>query len=156
MSFTKQQLAAAALSEIGIASYVYDISPEMFNSVVQRENLMLANWAGTGINLQWPLDGRADPAIDIEALTPNSADLTIILNLACQIAPSFGKTVSIETKDNAKTSYENMLVNRMNPIPQMCLPGTMPVGAGNKYWCAISYPFFGSYSGWPSRKYWGN
>ncbi len=145
MSYTKQQIAEQAFAELVIANYEFDISPEMLSTAVARMDALVMNWAGVGINIQYPLENTDSPTLNMNALVPMSATRALITNLACEIGPGLGKVVSPDTKAHAAESYSNMLANRLSPIPQMCVPGTMPVGAGNKPWGAISYPFFGSY-----------
>lgn len=150
MSYTKRQIVAAAYTEAGVANYEFDISPEMVENGVVRLNMLAGSLAGTGIDIQFPSENTNTPQVDMTAYVPSASELYLVLEMAIQLAPSIGKTISPETRSNCAMAYSNMLVNRSMPIPQMCLPGTMPIGAGNKYWGTTSYPFFGAY------RYFGN
>lgn len=145
MPYTKTQIIEAAYTEAGVANYEFDISPEMVNAAVVRLNMLAANLAGTGIEIQFPSESSDTPAVDTTTYIPNSAELYLVLEMACQIAPSIGKTISAKTEQNRTAAYNNLLMNRGMPIPEQCLPGTMPIGAGNKRWGTTSYPFFSAY-----------
>jgi hypothetical protein len=71
---------------------------------------------------------------------PDSAYEAIICSLGIRLAPSFGKTVMIETKTTAKQGYDILLQRATFPLEQQ-LPGTMPSGAGNKPWRVTDNPF---------------
>jgi len=157
MSYTKRQIVQAAYTEDGIANYEFDVSPEMVEAAVIRLNMLAANLAGTGIEIQFPSENTDTPTVDMTTYIPSAAELYLVLEMACQLAPSIGKTVSPKTEQNRTAAFNNMLVNRAMPIPQQVLPGTMPIGAGNKYWGSTSYPFFSSYryGNWnASRQFW--
>ena len=56
------------------------------------------------------------------------------------LSASFGKIVSPETKSSADESYK-VLLSRATIPRKMQLPGTMPLGAGNKPWRLLQDPF---------------
>lgn len=141
MSWTKRQFVEAAFEEIGLAAYVYDLQPEQMNSALRRLDTMLATWNTKGIRLGYPLPstpGSSD--LDDDSNVPDAANQAIILNLAIQLAPGFGKSVSPDTKRNAKDAYLGLLNISTKPN-EMQFPGTLPKGAGNKPWQSYGDPF---------------
>ena len=132
MGYSKRQFVTAAFEEIGLASYVFDLSPEQLESALRRLDAMLAEWNAKGIRLGYPLPGSPENSnLDAESTVPDSANEAIITGLAVRIAPSLGKQLMPETKVTAKQGYNTLLARACQPI-EMQLPGTLPAGAGNK------------------------
>lgn len=132
MGYTKRQFVTKAFEKIGLASYVYDLTPEQFEAVMEDMDGMMALWDSKGIRLGYPLPG--DPkAGDLDEATnvPVAANLAIYCNLAILIAPNFGKVVSIELKQLAKMGYDALAARAARP--QQIQKRVMPVGAGNKF-----------------------
>lgn len=145
MGWTKKQFAEKAFEKIGLAAYVYDLQPEAILSAAQDMDTMVAGWNQTGIHIAYPMPGGPDDTdVDQETGVPNAANLAIYMNLGVLIAPGFGKLLSPEFKALAASSYSNLLNWATRPVEPMLMPGRMPVGAGNKYWGSLSYPFVGS------------
>ena len=141
MGYSKRQFVSAALEEIGLASYVFDLQPEQLQSALRRLDAMMADWNGKGLRLGYPLPGSPqDSDLDEQTLVPDSANQAIMTNLAIRLAPSYGKVVMPETKAVAKDSY-NTLLQRATMPPEQQLPGTMPSGAGNKSWRVYDNPY---------------
>jgi len=130
MSYTKGELASAALEEIGIAEYEYDISPEQKQSAIQRLDSMMAEWGARGIKLSFPISKSINSAPGDDSNIPDWAWEAVITNLALKIAPSYGKVVSAESKASAKHSL-NTLYSMFAKPTEMQLP-SMPKGAGYK------------------------
>lgn len=140
MGWTKRQFVTQAFEEIGLAAYVFDLTPEQLDSALRRLDSMVASWNAKGIRLGYPISSSPQSSnLDEETNVPDSANEAIYLNLGIRIAPSFGKVVSPETKSSAKSAYDTLLSLAAMP-PEMQLPGTMPSGAGNKPW-NIDNPF---------------
>ncbi len=152
MGWSKQQLAEKAFEKIGLAAYVYDLQPDQIVGAVQDMDNMVAAWTEVGINIAYPLNNTPTPSISEETGVPVSANLAIYMNLGVLIAPGFGKVLSQDFKVAAANAYTSLLNWALIPVGQMRLPGRMPIGAGNKYWNSISYPFYGSYryAGYPN------
>lgn len=132
MSWSKRQFVAQAFEELGLADYVFDLSADQLESARRRLDAMMATWNAKGIRLGYPIPGSPeDGDIDDETTVPDAANEAIYTNLAIRLAPSFGKTVSVDTKSTAKTAYDNLLSLAAMPM-EMQLPSTMPLGAGNK------------------------
>jgi hypothetical protein len=141
MGYTKRQFISAAFEEIGLASYVFDLQPEQLESALRRLDAMMADWNAKGIRLGYPLPSSPqDSDLDEETNVPDSAYEAIICSLSIRLAPSFGKTVMIETKTTAKQGYDILLQRATFPLEKQ-LPATTPAGAGNKPWRVYDNPF---------------
>lgn len=140
MGWTKRQFVLQAFEEIGLASYVYDLTPEQLNSALFKMDAMMATWNGKGIRVGYPLPTSPNNStLDTQTNVPDSANEAIYTNLAQRIAAGYGKTVFPETKAAARAGYEVLLSRAAMPM-EMQMPGTMPAGAGNKPW-AVDNPF---------------
>jgi hypothetical protein len=134
MGYSKRQFVEAAFEEIGLASYVFDLTPEQLDSAVRRLDSMMAAWNAKGIRLGYPIpNSPQDKDLNEPSYVPDSAYEAIITNLGIKIAPSYGRTPTNDTKISAKQSYDTLLARATAPIEQQ-LPSTMPRGAGNKSW----------------------
>ena len=141
MGYTKRQFISAAFEEIGLASYVFDLQPEQLESALRRLDAMMADWNAKGIRLGYPLPSSPqDSDLDEETNVPDSAYEAIICSLGIRLAPSYGKTVMVETKTTAKQGYDILLQRATFPLEQQ-LPATMPAGAGNKPWRIYDNPY---------------
>ncbi len=134
MPYSKRQFITEALTEIGLGESVHDATPEELTSALRRMDSMMAEWNSKGIRLAYPLfDNPADSELDGSTGVPDSANNAIITNLAIQIAPSYGKIVSRDTKVAAKKGYTNVARSSGVTSPlQKQLPDTMPISAGAK------------------------
>lgn len=142
MGWTKRQLIEQAFEEIGLASYVYDLTPEQLQSALRRMDAMIGGWNANGIRIGYPLPSAPDLSdIDQDAGVPDFATEALYTNLAVRLAPSFGKTVSPELKAYAKDAYGNLANQTAIPTIERQLPQTMPRGAGTKPWRNYNNPF---------------
>lgn len=141
MGWTKRQFVTQAFEEIGLAAYVFDLTPDQLQSALNRLDSMIASWNAKGIRLGYPVSSDPDSSsLDVETNVPDSANEAIYTNLGVRLAPGFGKTVSLETKASAKAAYDTLLSRAAMP-PEQQFPGTMPSGAGNKPWRVYDDPF---------------
>ena len=132
MSWTKREYVTAALEELGMASYVFDLQADQIAAAVRKLDSMMAEWNGRGIRLGYPLPlSPGDTDIDADSGTPDSAHDAIVTNLAIRLAPSYGKTVAVETKTTARHALNTLMARAAMP-QEMQLPSTLPAGAGNK------------------------
>ena len=132
MGWTKNQFVEAALEEIGISSYVFDLQPEQVQSSLRRLDAMIASWNGEGIHIGYPLPSSPEFSdVTAETNVPDSANEAIITNLAVRIAPSYGKVVTMETKVIADNSYRVLEAKATRPAIRQ-IPANTPAGAGNK------------------------
>lgn len=132
MGWTKRQFVEEAFGEVGYAAYVFDLEPEQLESAMRRMDTMMASWNGSGIRVGYPIPSSPENSdLDQETGVPDSANEAIYTNLALRIAPTIGKTVSLETKVTARAAYKVLLQRAAMPQEQQ-FPTTMPAGAGNK------------------------
>lgn len=141
MGWSKRQLVAAAFEELGMAEYVFDLTPDQLQGAVRRLDTVVAEWSGLGIQLGYPFAMNPDNAnLDSATDVPISSNSAVFCNLAIRIAPSYGKTPSNETKVAAKQGYDILFARASQP-PAMQLTADTPLGAGNKRWRAMPMPF---------------
>lgn len=139
MGWTKRQFVTQAFEEIGLAAYVFDLTPDQLQSALRRLDAMMAGWNANGIRIGWPIPSNPDVSkLDDDARAPDIANEAIYLNLAVRLAPSFGKVVSAEAKADADAAYSNLLNQTAAPTPERQLPNTLPRGQGNKPWRTIN------------------
>ena len=125
----KRRILKQALTEIGIASYAFDVTADEYQSALSVLDGMAAELFPTHqTGYIFPADGEeSDP--DDEAGISESAFPMFYSNLALRLAPGYGKTVSAWTVKTAKDSLDRFQLNGLT-IPQRCLPGSLPVGQG--------------------------
>lgn len=141
MAYTKRQFIEQAFEEIGLASYVFDLQPEQWQSALSRLDTLMADWNGKGIRIGYPLPSTPqDSDITQSTYVADSANMAIVANLALRLAPSYGKQVMPETKVAAREGYLTLLQRATMP-PQQQYPSTLPAGAGNKPWRMTDNPF---------------
>jgi hypothetical protein len=134
VGWTRRQFINAAMTEIGLAEYDFDIQPEQYQTAQRRLDAMLLTWNGRGLRLGPNIAASIDGSqLDVDVGLPDIANEAVILNLAVALAPSFGKTVSPDTKTGARFALNTVFARFAKPIEQQ-LPSTLPLGAGNKYW----------------------
>lgn len=138
MSFTKRQFIDDAYGELGMASYIFDLEPETIQRALRRLDSMMADWNGRGIRLGYPISGSpADSDLDELTSVPDRANKAVILNLAIELAPGHGKTVSPQTLAAAKRALDTVMAwSAMPPEVQLT---NIPRGAGAKN---TTSPFF--------------
>lgn len=142
MGWTKRQHIEQAFEEIGLAAYVFDLTPQQLQSALRRMDAMIAGWNSNGVRIGYPLPSSPDLSdIDADSGVPDFANEAIYLNLAVRLGPSFGKTVAPETKVGADMAYNNMANQVAQPTIERQMPQTMPRGQGTKPWRNFNNPF---------------
>jgi len=142
MGWTKREFITQALEEIGLASYVFDLTPEQLQSALRRLDAMISGWSASGIRISYPLPINPSASdIDMDSGAPDFCNEAIYLNLAVRLCPSYGKVASPEARKLADLSYGNMINQFALPTLERQLPGTMPRGAGTKPWRNFNNPF---------------
>jgi hypothetical protein len=134
MGYSRRQFIEAAFEELGLAEYTFDMQPEQYQGAARRLDAMLMTWNGRGPRLGPNISSTAagaDLAQDMGL--PDIANEAVILNLAVALAPSYGKTVSPDTKAGARFALNTVFARFAKPIPQR-FPYDLPLGAGNKPW----------------------
>lgn len=141
MAYTKRQFIEEAFTEIGLADYVFNMTAQELATALRRLDAMMANWNERGIRLGYPLPTSPQLSdLDEQTGVPDRANEAVITNLACRLAPSYGKQVLPATMATARDALNTILVRAATPMP-MQFPGTMPAGAGNKPWSRQADPF---------------
>jgi len=144
MAYTKRQFVVAAFEEIGLASYVFDLTDDELVSAGKRLDTMMAMWNAKGIRLAYPLPSNPmtlATALDVDTEVPDAANEAVILNLGIRIAPGYGKSVSPDTKISAKAAFTALLSWTAQPTIERQFPRSLPVGAGQKSWRHNRDPF---------------
>ena len=127
MSWTKDEIITAAMTEMGIADYEFDITVEEKQTALRRLDMMMAEWGTRGLRLSYPLSAST---LDEASNIPDIALEAVVTNLAIRLAPSYGKTLSLDTKVIARKTLTTLYGKYNNP-PQVQFP-QMPRGAGYK------------------------
>jgi hypothetical protein len=127
---TKRDIILAALNEVGIAAYQFDIQPDQIMAALGQLDRMVASWASQGAVVAYS-STNSDPDDVLTAL--ESAHEAMILNLAIRLGPSYGRGASPETKAMAKQALDTVRASYMaSNAPQVQLDNmAIPAGAGN-------------------------
>lgn len=134
MSYTKRQFVNDAFTMIGLAHYTYDLQSEQLQTGLRALDAMMGMWNNKTIRLGYPISSSPENSdLDQETEVPDAANEAIIYNLACRIAPAYGKQLMPETKSHARYAYEALLAEAAKP-EEMQYQQTLPRGAGNKPW----------------------
>jgi len=142
MGWTKRELIMQAFEEIGLAAYVFDLTPEQLQSALRRMDAMVAGWNSNGVRIGYPLPSSPDASnIDADSGIPDFAYEAVFLGLAVRLAPSYGKQLAPETKAWADNAYSNMANQVTTPTPERQMPNTLPRGQGSKPWRTVNQPF---------------
>ena len=130
--WTKRQIIEQAFEEIGLASYVFDLTADQLESALRRLDLMVASWQARNIQIGYPLPASpGNSNIDEEIQTSLNNNEALVLNLAARLAPAYGKSLSPDTKATAKLLYDQLLIEAAMPYEQQFVR-TLPLGAGFK------------------------
>lgn len=141
MGWTKRDYIEQAFDEVGLAGFIFDLSPEQLQTALRKLDSMMGTWDGKGIQVGWPVTlSPNDSDLDTEVPFMIWANEAIFLNLGIRLASTFGKQVSNEIKTSAKLAYDSVLLMASRPR-EMQFPRTLPSGAGNKPWRIADDPF---------------
>lgn len=135
MGWTKRDYIKKSFSKLGLASYIYDLTPDQLNDAAKELDSMMAGFNANGIRVGWPIS--SDPnniALDVDTKVTDIANEAIYLGLAIRIAPDYGKQVPPLVSQLADMAYSNLLNQTLAPVPEMQFPNTLPRGAGAKPW----------------------
>lgn len=142
MGWTKAELIGAAFEELGLAGYDFDLSPEEQASALRKADALAAAWNAVGIRIGYGLPSTPGGSNmnDQSGITDDAYE-AFYTALAIRMAPSFGKTVSNETRTAAKRGYDTLLARALSDPPRVQLPGTMIAGSGNRRFRGTIRPF---------------
>lgn len=132
MSYTKRQLIEAAFTEMGMSPFSFELSPDQLETALIRLDSMLAEWNARGLRLSY--NGPNVPGgstLDTDSGLPDRAWEAVITNLTMRLAPSYGKTLSIDTRITARHSLNTILVTAAMPNEMQLT--SIPAGAGYKH-----------------------
>lgn len=133
MSWTKREIITQAFAELGLASYVFNLTADELQDAMRRLDTMMALWTARNVIFdpvypQPATYGAGDLDDDTNAI-PEAIE-PMYLNLAIRLAPSFGKAPSPDTRAAAKSGYNTLLAQYVVGA-QVSLQGTIK-GAGAK------------------------
>lgn len=134
MSWTNSEVIKEALSEIGLGARSYSQQPEDMMTGLRRMNLMLSEWLEDGIDVGYePVDDPDENNLSTASGIRTNAIRAVVLNLAVEMSPNFGRTVSTRTLVGAVNAKK--LARRKDlVVPQKATAITaVPAGAGHKY-----------------------
>lgn len=141
MGFTKRQFVEKAFSKIGLAGYVFDLTPEQLQDAMSDMDSMMSAWNAKGIRIGYPMPSSPLAGdLDEQTNVPDSANEAIYYGLGVRIAPNYGKTVPPSVAFFAKQAYDQLLAKFAIP-PEKQFPRSLPAGAGNKPWRNNDSPF---------------
>lgn len=143
MGWTKRQIVQQAFSELALASYDFDLSPEELQSALVKLDTMMATWGSQGLQLGYSLGLTPDASdLDADSGLPLEAVEAVYMGLAVRIAASKGKALPTSTKAVAKDTFD-ALVSRAasQDVQQQQFANGTPMGAGRKSWRTFTRPF---------------
>lgn len=128
----KRDLVQLAYEECGQADYSYTIQTDEYDSALRRLNVLMAEWAGVGIDLGYNFPDYGNGSPEDESGIPIEASQVVGLHLAARIAPTMGKTLSGETRAQMAVSLANLRAMYLT-APSMSLSRQTVRGAGNRW-----------------------
>lgn len=133
MTQTKRKIIEQAYSEIGYASYSFDLQPEQFESALVELNTMLAEWLLWGYDLSY---NSATDELNDESGIADGYIPAVYSNLAIRIAPELGRVPLPGTMVKAKRGLA-LIRASLGAVPaRVADRSAVPSGVGN-------YPFDG-------------
>lgn len=133
MGYTKRQLIEDAFDEMGLPTYVFELSPEQMQTALRRLDTMMAEWDLKGLRLGFPLGAPGSSDITVDTGLPLGAVPAVVTNLAVRLAPSHGKMLPPDTKSDARAYLQTLMKWAAFPNEYQWT-NTLPLGAGNKPW----------------------
>lgn len=131
MSWTKREVVSQAFNDIGLASFVFDLTAEQLQAAGIQLDAMIAAWNYKGFRLGYPVSSSgAGVDLDTDTRLPSYAIDAVVSNLAVRLAPSFGKQPSQDLMARAKDGYE--MLSRRSAMPNEMQITGLPKGAGAK------------------------
>jgi hypothetical protein len=130
--WTKRELVEEAYSELALAGYTFDLTPEEMQAGLRRLDAQMASWEALGIHVGYNLPARpSDSDLDQDSGLPDYVNEAAFMNLAVRLAPMNGKGVHPSTIKTAKATYDRLLWAAAQPT-ELQMPNTMPRGSGNR------------------------
>jgi len=111
-SYTKREIINASLEEIGLSPDELDITSAENQRVGRNLEALVKQWLLNGVEINYNFASDIhNPDLSEATELSHYALQALSLNLAIRIAPSFGKQILPDTKENAVVAY-NILANR--------------------------------------------
>lgn len=130
---TKRDIIQAAFSELGLASYDYDMQPEDYVNALRRLDNLMAEWSAQDAQTGYDLSSSPTIAtIDDELSLILPLVDGVICALAVKLAPSYGKQISPDTKLTATNGFKLALKLSARPPIKRLNVTTSLSGAGNR------------------------
>lgn len=131
MAYTKRQIIAKALSELGLGQYALTAQPQDMMDALSTLNIMMGAWHGEGVVTGFAMSNTPTvDDLDKDSGIAETAVSAVINSLAIEIAPSFGKQPFPATQYKARRGFQ-MLQARTAIIPARQSRGSI-AGAGHK------------------------
>ena len=131
---TKGEIVENAFTEIGMASYVYQLQAEDIAFGLQLLEYVILFLDSEGIELNWPLADdpfKVDPQEQVN-LPPYSIS-GVTAQLAIDLCSGYGKSPNPATVMRAARGFNSMI--SVGAMPgRIALNHAVPLGSGNKYW----------------------
>ena len=129
---TKLYILNEGFDELGLAGYVFNLSPNDQMAALRKLDALVATWEAQGLTINWGFSTDPNDSTPNDEVTiPDSALTALTTALAVRLAPSYGKTVSQDTKMAAAYGL-NALRTQRAVVPQQQFPDSLPIGAGNQ------------------------
>lgn len=135
---TKGTVVDMAFEELASAGYEFDHGPDEKASALRKFDALMASPRMPAIGYNAPAAIGGSDMLDPAGI-PDSALETVAIELGIRIAPSWGKSMSAETR-KARNEGMNALRTMATSIPTMPLRAGTPLGSGNR-WRSLWRPF---------------
>lgn len=135
---TKGTVIDMAFEELGSAGYEFDHGPDEVASALRKLDGLMADTFMPAIGYNAPAAFGGGDVLDPIGI-PDSALQTVAILLGTRISPSWGKSMSAETR-KARNEGLNALRTMASSIPQIPLRAGTPIGTGNR-WRSLWSPF---------------
>ena len=114
--------------------YVFDATPEEKQDALSRLDALMARWEDDGVETGYTVeDGPDDDTITGDSGIDQKYVRAVFLNLAVEIAPSYGKQVMPQTLRAAAEAYTRARSGQTPPTKNVNTTA-VPAGAGHKYY----------------------
>lgn len=144
---TKNDLVIAALRKLGIASdaTLTDVEPQSNEDAVTDLELMMAEWLGDGKGIDVGYQFASEDAPDDSHGMKPFAISAVVTNLACRIAPDYGREASAKLVMTARYGKEQLVKATAAQRAKNAsgrYPSRMPIGSGNRCVTRHGWNFF--------------
>lgn len=134
MSWSKLKIIGEALTEIGLGDYIFDATPNQKQGALARLDALMARWEDDGIVTGYAVeDNPDDDTINEDSGIYQQYVRGVILNLAVEVAPSYGKQAMAQTVKAAAESKTRAMGGQTPPIKAINTT-SVPAGAGYRYY----------------------